>query len=115
VGRFGDNSYTGAAWVIGRNGTIWTQQGNKLVGTGAVERATQGVSGRAVRRSTPDADDLVVTAGDTARRLPLPRVRPTMSIIAATSPVIGQPAGGSPYLSTSVYWTLIGHSPPASR
>jgi hypothetical protein len=46
---------------------------------------------------------------------PSPRVRPTMSIIAATSPVIGQPAGGSPYLSTSVYWTLIGHTPPASR
>jgi hypothetical protein len=55
VGRFGDNSYTGAAWVFGRNGTVWTQQGNKLVGTGAVERATQGVSVAlsAARRRTP--------------------------------------------------------------
>jgi hypothetical protein len=55
VGRFGDNSYTGVAWVFGRNGTVWTQQGNKLVGTGAVERATQGVSVAlsAARRRTP--------------------------------------------------------------
>jgi hypothetical protein len=55
VGRFGDNSYIGVAWVFGRNGTVWTQQGNKLVGTGAVERATQGVSVAlsAARRRTP--------------------------------------------------------------
>jgi antibiotic biosynthesis monooxygenase (ABM) superfamily enzyme len=44
VGGLGDNSYTGAAWVFGRNGTIWTQQGNKLVGMGAVGIARQGHS-----------------------------------------------------------------------
>jgi hypothetical protein len=44
VGGFGDNSYIGAAWVFGRNGTVWTQQGNKLVGTGAVGVARQGHS-----------------------------------------------------------------------
>ena len=44
VGGPYDNSYTGAAWVFTRNGAIWTQQGNKLVGTGAIGNAAQGVS-----------------------------------------------------------------------
>jgi hypothetical protein len=39
-----DNSYTGAAWVFTRSNGIWTQQGNKLVGTGAVGAAWQGFS-----------------------------------------------------------------------
>jgi hypothetical protein len=44
VGGPYDNSYTGAAWVYSRGGTVWTQQGNKLVGTGAVGSAMQGSS-----------------------------------------------------------------------
>jgi hypothetical protein len=39
VGGFGDNSNgccIGAAWVFTRSGGVWTQQGNKLVGTGGV-------------------------------------------------------------------------------
>jgi len=36
VGGSGDNSYKGAAWVWTRSGGVWTQQGSKLVGTGAV-------------------------------------------------------------------------------
>ena len=44
VGGPYDNSDTGAAWVYTRNGGVWTQQGNKLVGTGAVGKAGQGVS-----------------------------------------------------------------------
>jgi hypothetical protein len=36
VGGYGDNSYKGAAWVWTRSGGVWTQQGSKLVGTGAV-------------------------------------------------------------------------------
>jgi hypothetical protein len=35
VGGDGDNGYVGAAWVFTRSGTTWTQQGRKLVGTGA--------------------------------------------------------------------------------
>jgi hypothetical protein len=31
-----DNSYAGAVWVFTRSGSVWTQQGPKLVGTGAV-------------------------------------------------------------------------------
>ena len=39
-----DNSAAGAAWVFTRSGGVWTQQGSKLVGTGAVEQADQGYS-----------------------------------------------------------------------
>jgi hypothetical protein len=42
VGGFEDNSHTGAAWVFTRSGGVWTQQGSKLVGTGAVGTAAQG-------------------------------------------------------------------------
>jgi hypothetical protein len=35
VGGPSDNKTTGAAWVFTRTGGVWTQQGNKLVGTGA--------------------------------------------------------------------------------
>ena len=44
VGGPDDNSYTGAAWVFTRSGGVWTQQGSKLVGTGAVGNAGQGSS-----------------------------------------------------------------------
>ncbi len=44
VGGLADNKTTGAAWVYRRNGNAWTQQGNKLVGTGAVGAASQGFS-----------------------------------------------------------------------
>jgi hypothetical protein len=44
VGGFADNSYTGAVWVYARSGSVWTQQGSKLVGIGAVGNADQGHS-----------------------------------------------------------------------
>jgi hypothetical protein len=44
VGGPYDDTNVGAAWVYTRVGNIWTQQGPKLVGTGAVGRAYQGVS-----------------------------------------------------------------------
>ena len=36
VGGPGDNGAAGAVWVFERSGGVWTQQGPKLVGTGAV-------------------------------------------------------------------------------
>jgi hypothetical protein len=36
VGGYGDNNLAGAAWVFTRSGGVWSQQGSKLVGTGAV-------------------------------------------------------------------------------
>jgi hypothetical protein len=44
VGGPSDNSNAGAAWVYSRNGNVWTQQGSKLVGPGAVGNAYQGIS-----------------------------------------------------------------------
>ena len=44
VGGYGDNFDTGAAWVFTRSGGVWTQEGGKLVGTGAVGDAAQGWS-----------------------------------------------------------------------
>jgi hypothetical protein len=36
VGGWYDNFATGAAWIFTRSGSVWSQQGNKLVGTGSV-------------------------------------------------------------------------------
>lgn len=44
VGGFEDNDAVGAVWVFTRSGGVWTQQGSKLVGTGAVGGANQGIS-----------------------------------------------------------------------
>jgi hypothetical protein len=44
VGGEGDNSSAGAAWVFIRSGGLWSQQGAKLVGSGAVGSALQGFS-----------------------------------------------------------------------
>jgi hypothetical protein len=44
VGGLGDNSEVGAAWVFSRGNGVWSQQGKKLVGTGAVGPAAQGRS-----------------------------------------------------------------------
>jgi hypothetical protein len=43
VGGRGDNGIVGAAWVFTRSGSVWSQQA-KLVGTGAVGLAAQGIS-----------------------------------------------------------------------
>jgi len=44
VGGFLDDNGIGAAWVYVRSGGVWTQQGPKLVGTGAVGGSTKGIS-----------------------------------------------------------------------
>ena len=41
VGGWCDNGDAGAAWVYTRTDGVWSQQGNKLVGTGAVGGAIQ--------------------------------------------------------------------------
>jgi hypothetical protein len=42
VGGYSDNSGQGAAWIFTRNGNTWSQQGNKLTGTGNIGYAQQG-------------------------------------------------------------------------
>src|SRR5262249_11684749 len=43
-GHIGSGFGVGAAWLFTRSGGVWTQQGSKLVGTGAVRFTTQGFS-----------------------------------------------------------------------
>lgn len=44
VGGSSDNAFAGAAWVFTRSGGLWSQQGAKLAGAGAVGAASQGIS-----------------------------------------------------------------------
>lgn len=44
AGAYYDNSTIGAAWIFTRASGVWSQQGSKLVGTGAVGAAYQGYS-----------------------------------------------------------------------
>lgn len=44
IGGALDNGGTGAAWVFTRTGSVWAQQGSKLVGTNALVPSTQGTS-----------------------------------------------------------------------
>ena len=44
IGRSADNLSTGAVWVFVRNVGVWSQQGSKLVGTGAIGNSSQGYS-----------------------------------------------------------------------
>ena len=44
VGGYGDSNSAGATWIFTRSGTVWTQQGTKLVGTGAIGPSFQGTS-----------------------------------------------------------------------
>jgi hypothetical protein len=44
VGGYLDAANSGAAWIFTRSGTTWSQQGSKLVGTGATGAAQQGIS-----------------------------------------------------------------------
>ena len=55
-GGAADNANAGATWVFTQSGGVWTQQGSKLVGSGAVGPATQGY---AVALST-DGNTLIV-------------------------------------------------------
>jgi hypothetical protein len=44
VGGWSDNNFAGAVWIFTRSGSVWTQQGAKLLGTGAAGIAYQGFS-----------------------------------------------------------------------
>ncbi len=44
TGGFSDNDGIGAAWIFTRRNASWVQQGSKLIGTGAVGMAHQGIS-----------------------------------------------------------------------
>ncbi len=64
VGGPGDNANTGAVWVFIRSGGTWSQQGAKLVGSGAVGTARQG---RAVAISQDGNTAIVGGWGDNSQ------------------------------------------------
>jgi len=43
-GGWEDNNFAGSSWIYTRRNGVWSQQGNKLVGTGVVGNAAQGVA-----------------------------------------------------------------------
>jgi hypothetical protein len=44
IGGFGDHNLVGAAWVFTRSGSTWSQQGNKLTGSGELGKGRFGES-----------------------------------------------------------------------
>ena len=44
IGGPGDNSHVGAVWVLARSGKNWTQQGEKLTGSGGIGESSFGYS-----------------------------------------------------------------------
>jgi len=63
VSAVGDNYWVGAAWVFTRSGETWTQQGEKLTGSGEVG---EGEFGSSVALSADGSTALVGGPGDTA-------------------------------------------------
>jgi hypothetical protein len=68
VGSPNDNTSAGAAWVFTRSGGVWTQQGSKLVGGGAVGNATphRANLSRCPPMATPPSWAVVPTSSMTA-------------------------------------------------
>jgi uncharacterized protein YdbL (DUF1318 family) len=61
IGGYGDNAANGAAWVWTRSGGVWTQQGAKLVGTGAVSGVGNAWQGWSVDLSA-DGNTAIISA-----------------------------------------------------
>src|SRR5262245_27858072 len=64
VGGPNDNGDTGAVWVFVRSGGVWTQQGNKLVGSGAAPGPTRPLQGLSVALSADGNTAIVGGPGD---------------------------------------------------
>jgi hypothetical protein len=59
-----DNSFAGAAWVFTRSGSTWTQQGGKLVGSGAVNSPDPAEQGFSIALSADGNTAILGGAGD---------------------------------------------------
>jgi len=65
IGAPGDNIDIGAAWIFTRSNGAWTQQGNKLTGTGAIAIPNHGVfQGHAVAMSGDGNTAMLGAPGD---------------------------------------------------
>ena len=88
VGGYGDNSRAGAVWVFSQSGGAWSQQGSKLVGTGAVGQSQQGIS---VALSA-DGTSAIVGGGNDNGRVGAAWVFAAVTTVTAIAPSSG-PAG----------------------
>ena len=86
VGAPDDNSTAGAAWVYGRSGGTWAQQGTKLVGTGAAGAASQGYS---VSLSADGSTAVVGGYGDNAQQGAVWAYTPGSPTITSFTPSTG--------------------------
>jgi hypothetical protein len=59
VGGYSDNSGIGATWIFTRSGGVWTQQGSKLVGNGAVNTPDGAQQGSSVALSADGTTAIV--------------------------------------------------------
>lgn len=70
MGALGDNNGIGATWVFANSGGVWSQQGSKLIGTGASGMSKQGKSvslsndgNTALIGAPTDGEDVGVSSG----------------------------------------------------
>jgi hypothetical protein len=64
IGGVSDKSLAGAAWVFTRSNGVWTQQGNKLVGSGAIETFFPAEQGSSVALSANGNTAIIGGPGD---------------------------------------------------
>jgi len=64
IGAPGDNNFAGAAWIFTRTNGVWTQQGQKLIGSVAVNGASGSTQGHAVALSADGSTAAVSGTGD---------------------------------------------------
>jgi hypothetical protein len=103
VGGRADNSGAGAVWVFTRSNGLWTQQGSKLVGTGAVGTALQGSS---VALSA-DGNTAIVGGQDDNNFVGAAWVfvQPTLQVSPATN-IAASGTQGGPFSPPSFSYTL---------
>jgi hypothetical protein len=105
VGGWSDNSFSGAAWVFTNSAGAWTQQGGKLVGTGAVGTAEQGASialsadGNTAIVGGPVNNMSIGAAWVFVERVPSLQVSPATNMVAAGNP-------GGPFTPSSFQYQL---------
>jgi hypothetical protein len=118
VGGPGDSNGQGAAWLYTRSGGVWTQQGNKLVGTGASGAVQQGSS---VSLSSDGSTAIVGGLDDNGGAgavwvyVPTPTAPPLVMIGPLPPATIGLPysqtltaSGGTP----PYVWSMVSGAPP---
>ena len=111
VGGVADDGTAGAAWIFTRSGTAWTQQGTKIVGSGAVGKAQQGwrvalsTDGLTALVGGPKDDDLDGAAWVFVATKPAITVQPIDQVACSGNPVTFSAVGAS-WRPMTVKWQV---------